>query len=149
MVLALEGWPPAPGEWILLDSRRRSADFVAEMVASVGIRGVVVEGRRAEEVARGPLRESRDLVVSRGFGPPTVTAECGAAFLSLGGVMVVSEPPGSEGERWAEGPLRALGLAKEGVHRSISGRYMVLEKIGETPLRYPRRAGIPAKRPLF
>jgi hypothetical protein len=65
--------------------------------------------------------------------------------------MVVSEPPEDEVEtRWPEAGLAVLGMSR-GARTRLEGRfsYQVLVKSGETPDRYPRRVGIPAKRPLF
>ena len=106
----------------------------------------------AEEAGRtGRLRGKFELVTSRSFGGPAVTAECGAPFVSIGGVMVVSEPPdGFEDSRW---PVE--GLAKVGLLAAARMRfderfgYQILVKSDSTADRYPRRVGIPAKRPLF
>ena len=65
--------------------------------------------------------------------------------------MVVSEPPREDVEsRWPEDGLIELGMIR-GTRSRVDGRfsYQVLEKSGETPERYPRRVGIPDKRPLF
>jgi 16S rRNA (guanine527-N7)-methyltransferase len=109
---------------------------------------------RAEEVGRDPeLRGSQNLVVARSFGPPAVVAECAAPLLRLGGLLVVSEPPsGAEDEgqvsRWPAGPLRELGLEQRGVWEE-EFRFQALTLIEACPGRYPRRPGLPAKRPLF
>src|SRR5215203_1848129 len=75
----LHVWPEAVGTF--LDSRERSVGSVRAAAADLGWshRATVVEGR-AEELARvGELREHFPLVVARGFGSPSVTAECGGA----------------------------------------------------------------------
>jgi 16S rRNA (guanine527-N7)-methyltransferase len=102
------------------------------------------------------FRGRYDLVVARGFGPPAVTAECAAPFLELGGRLVVSDPPdeppdrgeGGGSRRWPTAPLAALGLAPE---RSFAQpyHYQALRQVAPCPDRYPRRTGVPRKRPLF
>jgi 16S rRNA (guanine527-N7)-methyltransferase len=137
--------------WTLLDARERSVAFLSEAVAELGLghRVRVVLGR-AEEVGRDPEHRGRyGLVVARGFGPPAVTAECAAALLEVGGHLVVSEPPGSRGERWPEEPLAALGMCWKSIVRRSAGSVAVLEQVGPAPTRFPRRTGVPAKRPLF
>jgi 16S rRNA (guanine527-N7)-methyltransferase len=103
---------------------------------------------RAEDAGRaGHLRASFDLVVARSFGPPAVTAECGAPFLRLGGQLIVAEPP--EGQpRWPAAGLAELGLV---ARRRVSehSTFQILELVAVCPDRYPRRVGVPAKRPLF
>ena len=149
LVLAMQ-WPAS--EWVLLDGRTRSARFLDEAVTWLGLeeRVKVVEGR-AEEVAHDEhLRGSVRLVVARGLGGPAVTAECGAGFLAPGGRLVVSEPPGSTGVRWPAPALAELGLGPAAVIESSGGySYAVVEQREPCPSRYPRRVGIPAKRPLF
>jgi 16S rRNA (guanine527-N7)-methyltransferase len=107
---------------------------------------------RAEEAGRQPdLRATFDLVVSRGFGPPAVTAECGAPFLRVGARLVVSEPPAESDKhefRWPPAGLAELGLApSEEWRKPFHYQAFVLER--PCPDRYPRRVGVPAKRPLF
>jgi 16S rRNA (guanine527-N7)-methyltransferase len=93
--------------------------------------------------------------VSRSFGPPAVVAECAAPFLEVGGRLVVSEPPGPL-DRWDHAEeLAELGLAVPPADPSDPsdphgrGSYRTLIQISACPPRYPRRVGIPAKRPLF
>jgi 16S rRNA (guanine527-N7)-methyltransferase len=137
----------------LFDANQRRTDFLAEEVRVWGTadRVTVVRGR-AEESGRLPsLRGRFELVTARSFGSPAVTAECSAPFLEVGGILVVSEPPeGGSSERWPVEGLGELGLAPilAGGHRGRFG-YQVVEKQGPTPDRFPRRTGIPAKRPLF
>ena len=97
------------------------------------------------------LREQFDVVTSRSFGIPGLTAECGSSFLSLGGWMVVSEPPEMAAEvRWPTEGLAVVGLER-GENVRVAGRfgYQVLRKAEGIEERFPRRVGIPAKRPIF
>jgi 16S rRNA (guanine527-N7)-methyltransferase len=144
-------WPTS--RILLMDGNERRTEFLASELKGQETGGdtVVVRGR-AEELARADeYQGSFQLVVARSFGRPAVTAECGAPLLAHLGVMVVSEPPGDDLEgRWPD-----KGLAEVGMERLLRYRfddrygYQVLIKTGETPERYPRRVGIPGKRPLF
>ena len=134
---------------VLLDSMAKRAAFLREVLTWPGSPrgGDVVQGR-AEDLARQPeLDSSVDLVTSRSFGPPAATAECAVRFLVVGGVLIVSEPPDSS-SRWDEAGLRRLGL-RLGPRESPSATYQLLIKEDETSQEYPRRSGIPGKRPLF
>ena len=93
---------------------------------------------RAESAARRPeLEGSFELVVARSFGRPAVTAECAARFTTLGGWLIVSEPPTEDPiERWPSGPLAELGWASRGRERQ-GAAFQVLEKVAETPDRVP------------
>jgi hypothetical protein len=72
-----------------------------------------------------------------------------SAVLPVGGRLVVSEPPGSGTEhRWPEDRLGDLGLGTScTVH--VGYHYRVTVQARPCPDRYPRRVGVPAKRPLF
>ncbi len=137
--------------WTLLDSRTRSVAFLREAVEALGLSGrVAVLEARAEDAGRSPAHRGRyHRVTARGFGPPAVTAECAAALLATGGRLVVSEPPGSTGERWPPKPLEKLGLRLRGVQQLVAGGFAVLEQASTCPDAYPRRSGVPAKRPLY
>ena len=111
-LILLSCWPES--HIVLLDGNERRTEFlVAESAARTTGGTVEVIRGRAEEAARLPrLRQQFDLVSSRSFGPPAVAAECGAPFLTVGGLMVVSEPPGRSGEeRWPVEELRAPRIA--------------------------------------
>lgn len=145
---------------VLLDSSLRKAVFLGDVVTDCGLsQRVRVVRARAEEAARSELRGEFDLVVARSFGPPAVTAECAAGFLREGGMLVVSEPPPSPGgvvesrsdsdpDRWPVKALAMLGLEPLGLWRGEFG-YEVLRQSTVCPVRFPRRVGIPAKRPLY
>jgi 16S rRNA (guanine527-N7)-methyltransferase len=136
---------------VFTDSMVKRANFLVEVLEWPGApeNGKVIAGR-VEETARIPeLVEAFDLVTARSFGPPAVTAECGAQFLRVGGLMIVSEPPeDSDSTRWNEQVLEKLGLVATGRVRH-GAAYQVLEKTHSTPLEYPRAIGTPRKRPLF
>lgn len=137
--------------WTLVESAVRRAAFLREAVRQLGLEDRVdVVGRRAEEVGRSSDHRGRyDLVVARGFGPPAVVAECAAPLLGPGGRAVVSEPPGGAPARWPAGGLAQLGMEPESSVQAGGWAYQVLNQDQPCPDRYPRRVGVPAKRPLF
>jgi len=147
---------------VFTDSMVKRAKFLEEVLKweDAPANGTVLTGR-VEETARNPdLVEAFDLVTARSFGPPAVTAECAAPFLRVGGRLIVSEPPvgrsavlaapgRAEGaERWPAAGCSMLGLTPEAVLRDRFG-FAVLRQTALCPDRYPRRPGIPSKRPLF
>jgi 16S rRNA (guanine527-N7)-methyltransferase len=155
LVLALR-WPDS--QVVLLDARERRCAFLRAAVQDLGFGDRVgVVWARAEEAGRnGDLRAAFDVVVARGFGPPPVTAECGSPFLRVGGTLAVSEPPAGGGRtpgaaaeaRWVPTELERLGL-RLGRSWGRRYRYQALDQVEPCPAQYPRRPGIPAKRPLF
>ena len=141
-------------ELTLLEARQRACRFLREVVTALDLAGVAVIEARAEEAARRPdLRESFDAVAARSFGPPPVTAECAVGFLREGGRLVVSEPPGDEeadraAARWPEPGLEELGFAPPVPGGGPEASFVLLEKTRRDD-RWPRRVGLPAKRPLW
>jgi 16S rRNA (guanine527-N7)-methyltransferase len=136
---------------VFTDSMVKRARFLEEALESEGApSGGTVITARVEEIARIPeLVEAFDLVTARSFGPPAVTAECGAQFLKVGGVMIVSEPPDDlDSDRWNSAKLELLGLVAQGRVRH-GAAFQVLVKTHPTPSEYPRSIGTPRKRPLF
>jgi hypothetical protein len=107
----------------------------------------VVEAR-AEVAAHGPLRATFDLTVARSFAAAAPTAECGAPFLRVGGRLIVAEPPGGSPDRWDAAGLAKLGLRSDTAITEPTA-YQVLVQDRLCPARYPRRVGVPVKRPLF
>ena len=137
--------------WLLVESSVRRAAFLRQAIHQLGIEErVEVAEERAEVVGRSPAWRGRfDVVVARSFGPPAVVAECGAPLLTVGGYAVVSEPPGGRPSRWPATGLGLLGMAPVAAVAAKGGAYQVLRQVDQCPERYPRRVGVPAKRPLF
>lgn len=131
---------------VLADAMAKRCRFLAEAVTALHLDAEVVEGR-AEDLGRSASRGQVDAVVARSFGPPAATAECAAPLLRPGGILVVSEPP--EGPpRWPAEGLAALGLARA-TRVTDGATVQVLEQVQPCPERFPRRVGVPTKRPLF
>jgi 16S rRNA (guanine527-N7)-methyltransferase len=134
----------------LLDVGQRRTAFLRTAIEALGVVGrVEVLAARAETAGRQPAqRGAYDLVVARSFGPPAVTAECAAPFLQVGGLLVVSEPPEPAPDRWSVNALAELGLA---LRDAVEGppRLQIAQQEAACPLRYPRRVGLPGKRPLW
>jgi 16S rRNA (guanine527-N7)-methyltransferase len=133
--------------WTLIESQQRRAQWLRSAVVSLGlVDRVEVRWERAEETGRGDLRGVCEAVTARSFGPPGVVAECGSPLLIAGGCLWVSEPPDPDPSRWPEDGLAEVGLERG--PNSVTG-WLGLIRTAPCPERYPRRVGIPAKRPLF
>jgi 16S rRNA (guanine527-N7)-methyltransferase len=152
-LVVAQHWPDA--SLVLLDASARRSDFLRRAVERLGLQGrIEVLGGRAEELGRdGRLRGGFDGVLARSFGRPAVVAECAAPFLKVGGWLVVSEPPAHDGgtqgdERWPHEALRQFGLVPSDPARGEFA-FQVLRQAEPCPERFPRRNGVPAKKPLF
>jgi 16S rRNA (guanine527-N7)-methyltransferase len=134
-------WPGT--RWVLVEVNGRRSRFLVQALHRLGLDGrAEVQMKRAEVLGRDPGQRGRhDLVVARGFAAPSVTAECAAPFLAVGGRLLTSEPP--DVREWPAAALERLGLAAEGRKGSV----MVLRQAAPCPEGFPRRS--PGKRPLF
>jgi 16S rRNA (guanine527-N7)-methyltransferase len=134
----------------LVESSERRAAFLER--AARGLRfddRCTVVAQRAEVAGRdAALRGHFDVVVARSFGSPAVTAECAAPLLRVGGRLVVSDTPASEPDRWPEETLAALGLRFLGIE-GAGPHFAVLEQVAACPDRFPRKTGVPERRPLW
>jgi 16S rRNA (guanine527-N7)-methyltransferase len=121
---------------------------VAELELGIPVEVVTA---RAEDAARDPgHRERYDLVVARSFGPPAVTAECAAAFLKPAAHLAVSEPPEDDPTRWNAERLEDLGLLPPEVVHQDGATAALIRRTGDpVSPKWPRRPGIPQKRPLW
>lgn len=142
----------------LVESVGKKTAFVSSLVEQLGLDGVEVLTSRGEDLARDPrYRERYDVVVVRALARMATLAELTLPFCRLGGRVVAPK----KGEQM-------VGEIEEGRHavELLGGRYtepvpvrlslldgdrilVVVEKVAPTPGGYPRRAGVPAKRPLI
>ena len=140
----------------LVESHARRARFLELVASELGLDDVRVVQARAEDAGRDPaLREHFDLVVARAVAPLAVLAEYAIPLLQPGGVLAAPKGSRAEEELEEAAPaLAALGATAEspvalslpsGAPRQL---VLIVPRAGELDARYPRRAGIPAKRPL-
>ena len=142
-----ERWPECAV--VLVDASARRTEFLRRAVERLRFMRVSVLRCRAEVAGRDPARRAQaDLVVARGFGPPAVTAECAAPLLRIGGRLIVSDPPDGGASRWPDAGLAELGLGARRQVR-VPAAFSVVEQRRLCPDRFPRRVGVPTKRPLF
>ena len=141
---------------LMVESVGKKARFLEHLVDLLALTDVEVITGRAEQLAHAPeLRESFDLAVSRGVVKMPVLLEYSLPFCRVGGRMVVLNHRSVENQfAGATNALEVLGgRLGEVFPVKISGLtddrvVVVVEKVKTTPDRYPRRSGIPAKRPL-
>jgi 16S rRNA (guanine527-N7)-methyltransferase len=141
---------------VLVESVGKKAEFLRHVVAGLGLSGVDVHTGRAERLAHEPeLREAFDVVATRALAGLSVLAEYTLPFCREGGVMVALKHGGIDSElAGAADAIEVLGGRMGKVHPVVitgltDNRIVVaVDKIGSTPERYPRRPGIPSKRPL-
>ncbi len=137
---------------VLVEPSRKRAGFLEIVLRDLQLANAEVVSARAETLGRAPEhRERYDAVTARALAPVRVLAEYALPLLRLGGVAVFSKGKGAPSEvAAASAALRTLGGTAE-VHPAATSRtspVVVVRKIAPTPSAYPRRPGVPSRRPL-
>jgi 16S rRNA (guanine527-N7)-methyltransferase len=137
----------------LVESRRRTCEFLERARAAAGVRNARVVCARAEQWREGEGRS--DAVLARALAEQAVVLEYAAPLLRVGGTLVDwrGERDADE-EAAADRAAELLGMRRLEVRHvvpfagAISRHLHVFTKLDATPERFPRRAGIALKRPL-
>jgi 16S rRNA (guanine527-N7)-methyltransferase len=138
----------------LVEAKQRKAAFLETLLAELGLADVEVVTKRAEEVAHDlSYRETYDFVTAKALAALRTLGELTLPFARLGGVVVAPKGKEAAGEvKEAQRALTALNASVTTVERiplAQADQFVVLlTKDLPTPDRFPRRPGMPAKRPL-
>ena len=140
----------------LVDATRKKTPYLERAAAELALDVEVLQAR-AEDAAHEPeLRESFDIAVCRALGPWPVVLELTLPFCRTGGMLFGQRGAdgGPEAASHAETAAvlggRVAGVEQVGTEAGLENRHVVVvEKVESTVDRYPRKAGIPAKRPLI
>jgi len=140
---------------VLLDSVAKKTAFVHHAVIALGLERTEVVTGRAETLAHQPAyRQTFHLAVCRAVSKMAAIAELTLPFLQTGGLAIIYKKGDIQQEMTqAEKAVETLGgrtreiraIDLEGLEEHC---LVVIEKIVPTPPRFPRRAGIPEKRPI-
>jgi 16S rRNA (guanine527-N7)-methyltransferase len=140
----------------MLDSVGKKTSFLEHLVETLELEDVDIYNGRAEDLAMRPeLRESFDVVVSRGVARMRVLMEYTLPYCRIGGIVVTMKKGGIEPE--VSDALHAMdvlaGRIREMRGVTVGGlddgrALVVVDKIKPTPAKFPRRPGLPTKRPL-
>jgi len=142
---------------VLLEATAKKATFLQHIKDKLGLENVEIVVGRAEEVAYiDEHRESFDVVLSRAVAPLATLVELTLPFCAVGGSFIAQKKGLIELEvSQADRVIRLLGgnlreVKKIELEGLADERYLIIvDKISPTPEKYPRRSGIPAKRPLL
>ncbi|MFI5283941.1 MAG: 16S rRNA (guanine(527)-N(7))-methyltransferase RsmG [Candidatus Dormibacterales bacterium] len=140
-------------ELTLIEADQAKAAFLVQACATLGLLGVDVVALRAEEAGRDSrYRERFDVAVARALAPLPVLVELCLPLVRVGGRLLAQKTQ-TESVAAADRAMELLGgrLVQVAEARSTAretGTVVVIEKIGPTPDMYPRRPGVPSRKPL-
>jgi 16S rRNA (guanine527-N7)-methyltransferase len=140
----------------LLDATRKKCEFLAALRTELRLYNVEVVNARAEDAGRDPdYREAYDVALARAVADLPVLAELLLPFVKVGGVAIAqkSRDVGAEVDRADTAILLLGGLNADVVRVEVPGladerNLVIIEKLAATPEEYPRRVGIPFKKPI-
>lgn len=142
--------------FILLESSQKKVKFLRFAVEELDVNNVEILNGRAEELGRDKTwREKMDCVFSRAVASLNILMELSYPFIKVNGHLLAYKGPGITAElekiRTAKAELYAGDPAV--IHYRLMSQYgerslAIMEKLQATPTAYPRRTGIPEKRPL-
>lgn len=140
----------------LMDSLNKRVDFLNEVIAALKLDGIDAVHGRAEDYAKpDQLREKYDLCVSRAVANLSTLCEYCLPYVKVGGSFIsYKSEKAAEELKDAVSAIDILGgkikeqitftLPDSDIYRNL----VVIHKINETPQKYPRKAGMPSKKPL-
>lgn len=136
----------------LLESTGKKCAFLEKAAALLGLKNVSVVNARAEDAAKGALREKFDVVTARGVARMNTLAEYCLPFVKVGGTFVAFKAQAEEELAEAKKALEILGGKVDFIVKKKLGeaeRQMIfVKKVNPTPAKYPRGNGKERKCPL-
>ena len=143
-------------EVTLLDSLNKRIVFLEDVVDKIDLQNIICIHGRAEEIGKNyQYREKYDLSISRAVANLTTLVEYLIPLVKIGGRCICMKGPDADEEiENAKYAIKELGgkivevnkfvLPESDIQRTI----IIIEKVKQTPKKYPRKAGTPSKEPL-
>jgi 16S rRNA (guanine527-N7)-methyltransferase len=137
----------------LIEADQAKAAFLVQACARLGLHGVEVLARRAEDVGHDErYREAFDVATARALAPMPALVELCLPLVRVGGRLLAQKTDKEEIES-ASHAIEVLGGSLDSVQPAPStarrwGTVVVVSKVRSTPGLYPRRAGVPHRKPL-
>ncbi len=134
----------------LIETTLKKARFLEELMGELGLQGRVI-AQRAEVAGHEPaLREHFASATARAVSSAPTVVELLLPLLAVGGVAVLQRGHLDRAERDALGDAAMMlgGVVEREIRLTGERRIIVVRKERPTPPRFPRRTGVPEKRPL-
>lgn len=141
---------------LLLDSLDKRINFLKTVIGGLGLEGIDTMHARAEEAGANPVyRESFDVSVARAVANLPVLLEYCLPLVKTGGIFIAMKGSSTEELEASKKALELLGGRIEEVREltlpfsDIKRNIIIVRKLRQTPTKYPRKPGKPAKEPLI
>ena len=143
-------------KFTLLDSLNKRVGFLNEVISELGLSNINAIHGRAEDIAFDKkYRETNDICVSRAVANLSTLSEYCLPFVKKGGFFISYKAGDSEEEiNNSKNAIKLLGGKINKVEEFVlpesdaSRVFVFIKKENITEKKYPRKAGIPSKKPL-
>jgi len=139
----------------LLDSLNKRIIFLEEVINKLELKNIKAVHARVEEFAKNKKeREMYDIATSRAVAPLNILLEYLLPLVKVGGKCICMKGSNTEEIEDAKNALNILGGEIEKINKitlpnsDITRNIIIVKKIKETPLKYPRKPGTPSKEPI-
>lgn len=139
----------------IVDSLNKRINFLQDLIAELDLDNVSLVHARAEDFSKvgSPYREAFDRVTARAVARLAVLAEYCLPATKLGGTFLAYKAAAADDElKAAQNALEKLGGRYQSTYtltlEDEARNLILIQKAKPTPKAYPRRAGLPAKKPL-
>ncbi len=144
-------------EFELLDSLNKRINFLNEVINNLNLKNIKAIHARVEEFAKNKKnREKYNIVTSRAVANLNVLVEYMLPLAKLGGKCICMKGPNIKEEiEKSKNAIKILGGEIESIEEftlpqsDIKRTIIIIRKIKETPIKYPRKPGIPSKDPIM
>lgn len=143
-------------KYTLLDSLNKRIIFLQDIIEKLNLKNIETIHGRAEEIGKNKLyREQFDVATSRAVAPLNILLEYLLPFVKIGGICICMK--GSNIEEEIENSKKAINILGGKIEKiekinlpesDITRNIIIIKKVKETPIKYPRKAGMPSKEPL-
>jgi len=138
----------------LIEAVGKKVDFLNHLIGKLELKNIQAIHTRAEEIGQLPeYREKYDVATARAVAELKILVEYALPLIKIGGVFIAQKILGTLEVEQAKNAIEILGgKIKEIRDASLPGlefhQLVIIEKIKPTPEKYPRRSGMPTKKPL-
>ena len=142
-------------EIVLLDSLNKRINFLEEVKENLKLENITTIHGRAEEFGKNKKeREKYDIATSRAVAPLNILLEYLLPLVKVGGKAICMKGSNIEEIENARNALEILGGQIEKIEEitlpnsDIKRNIIIVKKVKNTPLKYPRKPGTPSKEPI-
>lgn len=134
----------------LIDSLEKRVGFLNRVIEELGLEGISAIHARAEDAGRDPkLRSQFDVSVARAVAPMNILAEYCMPFVRKGGHFIAMKGPSEESYDRAISLLGGTQVSDDlFMLEDMERRIICIRMDKNISTQYPRKAGIPKKKPL-